>query len=62
MSDNTVEMDVNRFRLLVDLASVARNPRACEDVSVFMGGAHRTTAAQRAHNLAKKKLREAENR
>ena len=61
MSDTTVEMDVDRSRLLVDLAGVARNPRACKDISVFIGGSHRITAAQRAHNLAKKKLREAEN-
>lgn len=54
-------MDVERFRLLVDLAGVARNPSVCQDITMHMGGTHRTTAARRAHNIAKQKLREHDN-
>lgn len=61
MTDETIEMDREEFRLLVDLAGAARNHRTGGDITPYMGGSHRRVAASRAHDKAKRLLREADN-
>ena len=61
MNDNDIiEMNKEEFRLLVALASVARNPRLCQGVTPYIGGSARRVAASRAHDTAKELLREAD--
>lgn len=60
MSNETIEYPIEEFRLLVDLAGVARNPRLGADVAPLIGGSARATAARRSHDRAKRVLREAE--
>lgn len=61
MTEETIEMNKEEFRLLVDLAGAARNPRICDDVTPYIGGSARRVAASRAHDKAKRLLREADS-
>jgi len=61
MSGETIEFPVEEFRLLVDLAGVARNPRLDADVAPLIGGSARATAARRSHDKAKRVLREVDS-
>lgn len=54
-------MPVEQFRLLVELAGVARNPRINANVAMFIGGSARANAARRAHDSAKTLLRESDS-
>ena len=55
----TIEFPVEEFRLLVDLAGVARNPRLHANVAPYIGGAARASAARLSHDKARRVLLEA---
>lgn len=57
--NNTIEMPVEQFRLLTELAGVSR--KVDRDYTHLLGGTARTQAARKAHDRAKNLLREYNN-
>jgi len=56
---DTIEMPVEQFRLLTELAGVGRHRTDVPDL--YMRSAEKSIAARRAHDTAKNLLREYDN-